>query len=212
MQCERFSKPASLLAMVLAVIAGGCSREQPAKPAAPPTQTSAATHVTKPAPAPMPSTQTTPAPPPMTKPVAGSYDEAMLWFKSVPHFRFVLDESGVHAEGEMTRPRIGQERVTFTAGGEEWRAEAGPQGVPFAKRVGGKWQHMAAPPYGGRLYQRVTLAFDPQKTEGTAQLVEPGHYRFTDANTNHVHDVWVTPRSHITRMTIGGVMELRILE
>jgi len=150
-----------------------------------------------------------PAVPP---PVGGTYDDALLWFKSVPRFRFVLDESGVHAEGEMTRARIGQERVTFRADGTEWRAAAGPRGVPWEKRIGGQWQHVDAPPYGVRFYQRVTLAFDPQKKEGTAQLVEPGHYRFTDANTNHVHDVWVTPRSHITKMTIGGVMELRILE
>ena len=61
-----------------------------------------------------------------------------------------------------------------------------------------------------RLQQRVTLAFDPQKKEGAPQLVEAGHYRFTNANTGEIHDVWVSPDNRITRMTIGDSFELKI--
>ena len=67
-----------------------------------------------------------------------------------------------------------------------------------------------APAFGKRVYQRVTLAFDPQKKEGAAQLVEPGHYRFTNAKHSEVHDVWVTDGSRVQRMKIGDAVELRI--
>src|SRR5688572_26747843 len=170
------------------LMAMACSRETPAPPAA----------------------TTTIAPPPAaavkTAAKSGSYDEAMLWFRSAPAFRFVLDESGVHAEGNLTRETIGRESVQFRANGEEWRATAGVKGVAWER--GGK---PADPPdFGNRIYQRVTLAFDPQKKEGTAQLVEPGHYRFTNANTGEVHDVWVTADNRIQRMKIGDAFELRI--
>lgn len=159
---------------------------------------------------PVPSeTTTTAAPPTVTvaKPAAGgSYDEAMLWFRSAPAFHFVIDEAGVHAEGDLTRKTIGIESIQFRANGEEWRATSGPQGVSWER--GGKTAD--APAYGNRLYQRVTLAFDPQKKEGAAQLVEPGHYRFTNANTGEVHDVWVTEDNRISRMTIGESFELKI--
>ena len=163
---------------------------------------------------PVPSETTTTAPPaPATvaKPAAtpatgGAYDEAVLWFRSAPAFRFVIDEAGVHAEGNLTRKTIGMESVRFRANGEEWRATAGPQGVAWER--GGKAAD--APAFGNRLYQRVTLAFDPQKKEGTAQLVEAGHYRFTNANTGEVHDVWVTRDNRISRMKIGDAFELRI--
>lgn len=155
-------------------------------------------------------TTTTAAPPPpaiAAKPVTGgSYDEAMLWFRSAPAFRFAIDEAGVHAEGELTRKNIGMESIQFRANGERWRASAGLQGVTWERD--GK---PADPPaYGNRLYQRVTLAFDPQKKEGAPQLVEAGHYRFTNANTGEIHDVWVSPDNRITRMTIGDSFELKI--
>ena len=163
---------------------------------------------------PVPSETTTTAPPPpaaVAKPApkpatTGSYDEAMIWFRSAPAFRFVIDEAGVHAEGELTRKTIGNESIQFRANGEEWRAASGPQGVTWER--GGK---AAEPPaYGNRLYQRVTVAFDPQKKEGAAQLVEPGHYRFTNANSGEVHDVWVTDDNRISRMKIGDSFELKI--
>jgi hypothetical protein len=160
---------------------------------------------------PVPSETTTtvaPAPPvTIAKPAAsGSYDESLLWFRSAPAFHFVIDEAGVHAEGDLTRKTIGMESIRFRANGEEWRATAGPKGVSW-ERDG---KAADAPAYGNRLYQRVTLAFDPQKKEGTAQLVEPGHYRFTNTNTGEVHDVWVTADNRISRMTIGDSFELKI--
>ena len=131
----------------------------------------------------------------------------MTWMKSTPGFRFALEESGVKAEGSMTRERIGTEKVELTIDGKTWRAAAGPRGIV--------WTPSGAPSYAGRLYQRVTIAFDPQKKEGEAQLVgtEGGsnHYRFTDANTGKVHDLWVsTADGHLERMTIGDDVTLTI--
>ncbi len=136
----------------------------------------------------------------------GTYAEAMKWMKSTKGFRFELEENGAQATGTMTRERIGAEKVELTAGGKTWRAAAGPTGVV--------WTPANPPDYAGRMYQRVTIAFDPQKKEGEAQLVgnEGGlnHYRFTDANTGNVHDVWVAPDGHIERMTIGDRMKLHL--
>ncbi len=174
------------------VMAMACSRETPV-----PSETTTT-----------PTTRTTaPAPAAAAKPLTtSSYDEALLWFRSAPSFRFTIDEAGVHAEGELTRKTIGSESIQFRANGEAWRATSGPQGVTWER--GGK--PADPPPYGNRLYQRITLAFDPQKKEGAPQLVEPGHYRFTNANTGEVHDVWVTDDNRISRMKIGDAVELKI--
>lgn len=134
----------------------------------------------------------------------------MNWFRSAPTFHFALVEDGVQAEGDVTRKTIGTEVVTFKNGGDEWRATAGPRGVTWEKRGGGQWKSATPPAFGNRVYQRTTLAFDPQKKEGSAQRVEANHYRFTNANTGEVHDVWVTNESRIARMTIGQSVELRI--
>jgi hypothetical protein len=202
MRCERLSKCLFVFAFVAA-----CSREQPAPPPVTLTETSARTP-----PLVTPSTVTTPIP---AMPAKGSYDEAMLWLRSAPSFRFAIDEGGVHAEGTMTRPTIGAEKIEIRTSNESWRAAAGPQGVTWQKRVGGAWKAAPAPAYGNHLYQRVTLAFDPSKKEGAAQLAgvegDANHYRFTDANTGNVHDVWVSRAdSHVERMKIGDVMELTI--
>ena len=140
-----------------------------------------------------------------------SYDEAMVWLKSTPGFHFVIDDAGLHAEGDMTRPTVGAERIAFRANGDEWSAEAGPQGVTWTK--GGA--PVATPEWGNRLYQRVTIAFDPQKKEGTAQLASSDGasslYRFTNANTGDVHEVWVSNAdNHVERMKIGNAMEMVI--
>jgi hypothetical protein len=87
--------------------------------------------------------------------------------------------------------------------------------VTWERRSGGSWKAADAPPFGNRLYQRITLAFDPQKIEGNAQLVgaegTSNHYRFTDANTGNVHDVWVRQSdSHVEKMTIGDIMQMTI--
>jgi hypothetical protein len=173
-----------------------CSRETPA----PPPQAA--------------TTGTTPAPPPVTATRVpelqkGTYDEALLWLRSAQRFRFVLDEGGVHAEGEMTRSTPGAEKVRFRAEDHAWEAKASPQGVVWTRD--GK---PADPPsYGGRLYQRVTLAFDPQKKEGVPMLVssdgDTNLYRFTDANTGEVHEVWVRKTdASIARMKIGSAVEM----
>src|SRR5688572_25426201 len=151
MRCERLIVFLILFVLLLA----GCSPETPAppqQPSQPPAQ------VTTP-----PVTTTTSFAPPQT---GAAYDDAITWFRTAPGFRFVLDEDGVHAEGEMKRERVGAESVTVRANGHEWRAASGPRGVVWERRNGGTWTAGATPPFGNRLYQRVTVAFDPQKKEG----------------------------------------------
>lgn len=180
--------------MVFALLLAACSRETPAPPA------QSTTRATKPAAA-------SPAPP---APSTGeTYEDAIAWFRSTPAFHFVIDEAGVHAEGDMQRETVGAETITFRANGEEWRASSGVRGVTWERRIGNAWAAAEAPPYGNRLFQRVTVAFDPQKKEGAAQPVEPGHYRFTDANTGQVHDVWVR-EGRIERIRIGDSLELKL--
>ena len=183
------------LSLVLA-----CSRETPAPPAAETTATTATS-------ASVPAVPTTTSVPALQK---GTYDEAMLWLRSAQRFTFVVDEGGVHAEGTMTRKTPGAEKVTFRANGEEWTAETTAKGVTWKR--GGKAAD--APEYGSRLYQRVTLAFDPQKKEGVPLLVStdgPSNlYRFTNANTGEVHEVWVRKSdSSIERMKIGESAEIK---
>jgi hypothetical protein len=199
MRCERLSKWLLLFAFVAA-----CAREQPAPPPAVATHEQTQTAAT-----------TSSLAPPALSLTGGSYDEGMIWLKSAPAFRFVLNEGGVRAEGTMTRKTIGAEAVEFTANGETWRARSGPDGVTWQKHDGSTWKSLRAPDYGNRIYQRVTLAFDPAKKEGTAQLVaqEGGskHYRFTDANLGLVHDVWVSAAdNHVERIRIGDAMEMTI--
>lgn len=194
MRYERFP----FYTIVLMVVA--CSPETPAPPPPPPVATTSTA-----APVPIP---------PIAK-TTGSYDEAMLWLQSAPAFHFVLDEAGVHAEGDLTRRRVGAESVQFRTNGDEWRASAGGRGVAWERRQGSAWTAAAAPPFGNRVYQRVTIAFDPKKKEGAPQLVgtEGGasHYRFTNANTGEAHDVWVSDAdSRLERVKIGDAFEMRI--
>lgn len=176
-------------ALVSILLLAACARETPA-----PEETQSVT--------PEPSGISTAAgPPPMT-----SYDDAVTWFRTASGFHFVVEDAGVRAEGDMTRSRVGAERLRVTVNGEEWTAEASPRGVAW--RRGGT--ESPAPEWGNRLYQRVTVAFDPEKREGEAQLVEPGHYRFTDANSGQVHDVWVNGAGQITKITIGDAMSMTI--
>lgn len=185
MRCERLIKAALVFVLSLAA----CARETPA-----PAETQSVT--------PEPSGISTAAGPPPAK----TYDDAVTWFRTTPGFHFVVEEGGVRAEGDMTRSRVGAERIRATVNGEEWTAEVSPRGVAW--RRGGT--DAAAPDWGSRLYQRVTVAFDPEKREGQAQLVEPGHYRFTDANSGSVHEVWINAAGQITRMTIGDAMSMTI--
>ncbi|HEY0157533.1 MAG TPA: hypothetical protein VGF28_09635 [Thermoanaerobaculia bacterium] len=184
------------------LLTAACSRETPAPPPAPVPAASqppaAASAPVKPAPV-----------------IKGTYEEALVWLRSTPGFRFEIEEGGVRAEGRMTRKTIGAESIEVRANGEEWRASSGPQGVAWERRSGGKWTPAPAPPYGNRLYQRVTLAFDPQKKEGAAQLAgtegSSNRYQFTNANTGELHEVWVAQSdSHIERIRIGSTMEMKI--
>lgn len=201
MRCERLSK----CLIVFAFVAAACGREQPA-PQPPATETHAA-----------PQPQITATHVDAAPALHASYDKAMDWLRSVPRFRFVIDEGGVRAEGTMTRPTVGAEKIEFRSNGDEWRAEAGPQGITWQKHKGNAWVAAAAPEYGNHLYQRVTLVFDPMKKEGAAKLV-PGEpaataslFRFTDANTGNVHEVWVSNAgNHVERIRIAGVMDLTI--
>jgi hypothetical protein len=194
MRWERF--------FVFVVLFAACSRETPA----PPPKRAAAPQK------PVVSGAKVPAPSAQQNDV--SYDAALNWFRSAPAFSFVLDEGGVHAEGTMRRKTVGSETVEFRANNEEWRATAGANGVGWGKKTNGKWTRADAPPFGNRVYQRVTLAFDPQKKEGSAQLAgsegASQHYRFTDANSGRVHDVWVAADGHLERMEIGDEVKLAI--
>ena len=141
----------------------------------------------------------------------GTYDEALLWMRSAPRFSFTLTDDDVRAEGEMTRKTIGAEKVRFRANGEQWEAEATVKGIVWKR--GGK--PADAPEFGNRVYQRVTLAFDPQKKEGVPLLVstegDTNLYRFTDANSGSVHEVSVRKSdSSIARLKIGDKVDLTI--
>lgn len=179
-----------------------CSRETPApeKPAAPTTTTTAV------------ETATTTRVPELQK---GTYDEALLWFRSANAFHFVLDDHGVHAEGEMTRATPGTEKVQLHADGAEWLAETGVQGVTWKRKSGNAWKSADSPEWGPRVFQRVTLPFDPQKKEGVPLKVsEEGTtdlYRFTNANTGEVHELWVRKSdAAVERLKIGDAVDLKI--
>jgi hypothetical protein len=183
--------------LVFVALAAACSRETPAPPPAPPTETAAT---------PPPVASTTTSVPELQK---GTYDEALLWLRSAPRFAFTIVEETLRVEGEMTRPRIGAETVRFRANGERWEAAAQPQGIVW-KRNG---KPADPPEYGNRVYQRVTLAIDPQKKEGVPLLVSSegatNVYRFTDANTGAVHEVTVRKSdSSIASIRIGGKTEI----
>lgn len=185
----------TLLLVLLPLLA--CSRESQT-PATEPTTTQAAT-------------SQAPTAAPKAEP---SYDRAVVWLKTAPRFSFVLEEEGVRAEGAMTRSRVGAEVVQFSAGGEEWRGEAAAQGLVWKRRAGSRWAEAPPPPFAGRLYQRVTLGFDPQKKEGTAQLASRDGtvsiFRFTDANTGEAWEVRVRDDDSIERINIAGKLDLRI--
>lgn len=182
--------------MFVALFAVACTRETPAPPTedvTPVTTTTAATQT---------GAQTGVSA--LQRPA--NYGDAVTWFRATPGFHFVIDEGGVRAEGDMARETVGAERVRMTVNGEEWTAEASAKGVTW--KQGGK--ESAAPEWGNRIYQRATIAFDPEKREGQPQLVEPGHFRFTDANSGAVHDVWVNDANQIAKMTIGNAMTMTL--
>ena len=187
---------------VTLALAVACSRETPAPPNPPtPTTTTAAPEVT-----------TTTRVPAQQK---GTYDEALLWFRATKGFHFALDDDGVHAEGDVTRATPGTEKVQLRTGGTEWLAETNARGVTWKLRDGGAWKSAEAPEWGPRIYQRLTLPFDPQKKEGVPLLAseegETNLYRFTNANTGEVHELWVRKSdAAIERLKIGEKVDLKI--
>ena len=183
-------------------LAMACSRETAAPPPPPPATETTAPQVT-----------TTTRVPELQK---GTYDEALLWFRSTNGFDFVLDDHGVHAEGKVSRTTPGTEKVQFHANGAEWLAETNVQGVTWKRREGSAWKSVDAPEFGARIYQRVTLPFDPQKKEGVPLLAsEEGAtslYRFTNANTGDVHEWWVRKTDGaVERIRIGEKVDLRLI-
>lgn len=184
-------------------ITAACSRETPAPTdtAPPPTTTTAP-----------PQATTTTRVPVLQK---GTYDEALLWFRSNNGFAFTLDDTGVHAEGNVTRKTPGTEKVQLKVNGTEWLAETNVQGVTWKRRDGSAWKNAEAPEWGARIFQRVTVPFDPQKKEGVPLLAseegETNLYRFTDTNTGNVHELWVRKKDGaVERMKIGEAVTLTI--
>jgi hypothetical protein len=187
-----------------------CSGEQPAPETTTETQQS-------PVPA-VPSTaKLTPSPATPQPVTTGTYQQAMDWLRATRGFHFEVEESGVRAVGDMARPMIGAERVRFQADGVEWLATAKATGIHWYKRSGPKWIRAEPPVYAHRIYERVTVVFDPQKKEGAPQLsggdAATNLYRFTNANTGEVHELWVARRDgHIERMKIGNAVEIRFTD
>jgi hypothetical protein len=117
----------------------------------------------------------------------GSYEQAVECFRMSSGFRFRVVAPSLVAGGALVRPRIGEERVTIG----QWTAEAKPGGIVWTR--GG--QPAKPTPELERLYQRLTLWLDPQKTEGAPKLADSdaktNHYHFTDANSGEAYDVVV---------------------
>ena len=117
----------------------------------------------------------------------GSYEQAVECFRMSSGFRFRVTSPALTAAGMLQRPRIGEE--TLTVG--EWTAESKHGAIVWTK---GRKPATPAPDL-ERLYQRLTIYLDPQKKEGTPQLVDAdakaNHYHFTDANSGEAYDVYV---------------------
>lgn len=171
-----------------------------------------ARHETGPAPppkeqtrVPVPHTQTAvPKPRGVSTPAKcagdGSYEQAVECFRMSSGFRFRVTSPELNGGGTLQRPRIGEETLTIG----EWTAESKHGAIVWTK--GGK---TATPtPELERLYQRLTIYLDPQKKEGTPQLVDSSgnanHYHFTDANSGEAYDVYVAKEDgRMTRFRAG---------
>jgi hypothetical protein len=147
----------------------------------------------------------------------GSYEQALDCFHISAGFRFVLtDKDGFRAEGTMTRPTPGLERVELTADGAKWVGEAKKAGVVWSRNGA----HQQSPPeFTNRVWQRTTMVLDPQKKEGKAQLAgeetiggeDCNHVHFTNANNGDANDVWVSRRDgHVVKWSAGAsTLEIR---
>lgn len=198
--------------ILIAVLAAACSKETKAPEPQPP--------------APAPKTATTSAPVTDTTSSlmtadahSATYDAGMEWFRTTRGFAFHLAEGKTRVEGSMVRPTPGAERVLFRQGSDEWVAASKRAGVVWYRKQGSQWAHSTPPAGFDRLFQRVTLYFDPQKREGIRSFVAmekvgdeaAAHYTFTNANTGDVHDVWVSRADNrIAKMTISGTSDVTL--
>ena len=132
----------------------------------------------------------------------GSYEQAVECFRMSSGFRFRVTSPAITARGALQRPRIGEERVSIG----EWTGEA-----KLGRLVWTRNGKPATPaPQLEQLYQRLTLYFDPQKKEGSPQLVgsagAANHYHFTDANSGEAYDVFVAKEDgRIVRLRAGAM-------
>jgi hypothetical protein len=177
--------------LVAVVVVFSCAKEQPERQTVPAT-TAAPVNV-----------------PAAVAPAIGTYEQAMDWIRTTRGFHFVLRDGDARAEGDMVRTSPRVESIRVKMAGAEWIATAKPNGVLWYRAEGSGWKAAPAPTDGGRVYQRVTLALDPQKVEGDAQYVRTegdlNEWRFTNAITREVHHVWIDPRGNwIARMVIDS--------
>lgn len=145
---------------------------------------------------------------------SADYESAMDWYRTAKAFRFTLTEGSTTVEGEMVRPAIGAERIRFKGRDGEWLGSAKRSGLVWYRNDKGHWvKDAATPTYADLVYQRVTFTFDPQKKETTPSSLGAEslggeaceHYRFTNANSGEVHDVWVSRRDgRVARISIAG--------
>jgi hypothetical protein len=132
----------------------------------------------------------------------GGYAAALDCFRVTAGYHFAIVDGSARAEGDMARRMPGAEDVRFHLSGE-----GGSDGdwVGISKQSGIVWYRSgkkmnSEPAVVDDLYQRTTLVFDPQKREGEPKLegvetidgIECNRYRFTDANSGEVHEVWVS--------------------
>jgi len=154
-------------------------------------------------PVPVAKSPSPPTPLPATR-GDGDYSKAVDWVRNAPGFHFEITIGDVSATGDLSRARVGEERVRFKAKGEEWAAERHLKGVSWSRN--GK-PDANEPAYADRIYQWMTLFPDPQKsplqvvgTEGDST-----HVRFTNLNTNETHDVWVrSADNRLVRLKTSG--------
>lgn len=180
--------------LLVCLMFAACGKETPVAPSSKP----AAPAMKAPTVAP------TAQPPVIAKPSVGDYGKALDWVRSAPAFHFDIKLGDVNASGDLVRARVGEERVRFKAGGEEWSAERNFRGVSWSRN--GK-KDTNEPPYADRIYQWITLFPEPPKsslqvvgTEGDAN-----HVRYTNLNTKETNDLWIrNADNHLLRFQTSG--------
>ncbi|HEY4641431.1 MAG TPA: hypothetical protein VII75_08815 [Thermoanaerobaculia bacterium] len=130
----------------------------------------------------------------------GDYVE---WVRGAPAFKFHITIGNESAEGQLTRARVGEERVQFKVKGDEWTATRSVKGVAWTRN--GK-PDTNEPAFADRVYQWMTLFPDPAKSKPEVVGTEGGetHLRFTNLNTNETNDVWIRSDNHLARLKTSG--------